>query len=151
MINEKKAKLYCSEDIALIENYHTAIADKEKMWDIHHRKECDEEGRTLFTQKQLIEMNLYYKRPAEELMFVTRSMHWKLHREIRGKGGKIGGKKSSIPVLQFTKDGIFIKEWLSMNEVKRQLGISKGNICWCCKGKVKSAGGFIWKYKNKKA
>ena len=51
MINEKKAKLYCSEDISLIENYQAAIADKEKMWDIHHRRECDDEGRTLFTQK----------------------------------------------------------------------------------------------------
>lgn len=25
-------------------------------------------------------------------------------------------------------------------------GINRGNISQCCKGKLKSAGGFIWKY-----
>ena len=155
MISERYAKLFCSEDISLIENYHEAIADEERMWDIHHRRESDSEGRTLFTKKQLIEMNLYFNRPAAELMFVTRSMHWKLHREQRencGKiGGKIGGKKSaikcSIPILQFTKDGTLIKEWPSLNEAGRQLGISPSSICHCLKGYHKSAGGFVWRYK----
>ena len=64
MINETLAKIYCSEDLSLIENYHQAISDKEKMWDVHHRRECDDEGRTLFTHKQLKEMNLYFNRPA---------------------------------------------------------------------------------------
>ena len=156
MINEKNAKGFCSEDISLIENYHQAITDKEKMWDVHHRRECDDEGRTLFTRKQLKEMNLYYKRPAEELIFVTRSMHSKIHREHRVKVGKtlgkiygnIGGKKKAIPILQFSKDGEFIKEWQSAKEAQRQLGIFQSNICDCCKGKRKTAGGFMWRYKN---
>ena len=163
MINAKCAKIYCSEDISLIENYHIAIADKEKTWDIHHRRECDENGKTLFTHKQLIEMDLYYNRPASELMFVTRSMHLKLHKEMCIKNGKIGGKiggkisgkkngaingkKSSIPILQFSKDGKFIKEWQSLAEASRQLGISQPHICSCCKGQRKSAGGYKWKYK----
>ena len=147
--------MYCSEEISLIENYHQAIADKEKMWDIHHRRECDDEGRTLFTHKQLKKMDLYFNRPASELMFVTRSMHWKIHREIHEKGGKIGGKiggaitgkKTSIPVLQFAKSEEFIKEWPSMAEVQHKLGISQGNICACCKGKRNQAGGYLWTYK----
>ena len=146
MINAYKAKLYCSEDISLIENYHNAIADKEKMWDVHHRRECDSEGRTLFTKKQLIDMGLYVKRPASELVFVTRSMHWKLHREIYEKRGKNPSKieKQSIPIIQLTKSGEFIKEWSSAREAARQLGIS--NICNCLKGRKKSAGGFVWRY-----
>ena len=154
MIKENNAKKYCSEDISLIENYNQAIADKEKMWDIHHRKECDDEGRTLFTHKQLKEMNLYFNRPANELMFVTRSMHWKIHREIHEKSGKIGGKnpagieKRSIPVLQFSKDGTFIKDWPSATEAERQLGIARQNIGSCLKGRYKTAGGFVWRYKN---
>ena len=154
MISEYKAKLYCSEDIALIENYHEAISDQTKMWDIHHRRECDENGITLFTHKQLVEMNLYLNRPASELIFVTRSMHWKLHREMRENGGKIvgkkygaiNGKKRSIPILQFSKDGTLIKEWPSLNEAGRQLGIAQQNICACLKGRYKSAGGFVWRY-----
>lgn len=151
MINENSAKCYCSEDISLIENYHEAIADQTKIWDIHHRRECDSEGRTLFTKKQLIDMGLYFKRPASELMFVTRSMHCKLHREMCGKRGKkngaINGKKHSKPILQFAKDGTFIKEWSSACEAERQLGIPQSSICQCCKGCVKSAGGFVWRYK----
>lgn len=160
MINEKYAKSYCSEDISLIENYQQAIADQTKMWDIHHRRECDSEGRTLFTRKQLKDMNLYFNRPASELIFVTRSMHWKLHRELREKswkngrkigqkiGGKkcgaINGKKRSIPIFQFSKDGTFVKEWPSAREAGRQLGIN--HICECLKGHHKSAGGYVWRY-----
>ena len=159
MINERYAKRYCSEDISLIENYHQAIADADKMWDIHHRRECDDEGRTLFTGKQLIEMSLYFKRPASELIFVTRSMHKKMHREQMKNGGKIGGKiggkktgaingkKRAIPILQFTKEGMFIKEWQSASEAERQLGISHSSIDACLKGILKHAGGFVWKYK----
>ena len=157
MINEYCAKRYCSEDISLIENYHQAIADKERKWEIHHRRECDNEGRTLFTHKQLKEMNLYFDRPAEELIFVTRAMHKKMHREQMKNGGKIGGgneaakkaikEKLSIPILQFSKDMEFIKEWPSIAEAQRLLRISQGNICACCQGKRKQAGGFVWKYK----
>ena len=148
MINEYYAKRFCSEDISLIDNYHQAIADQTKMWDTHHRRECDANGKTLFTKKQLIEMNLYYNRPAAELIFVTRSMHLKLHREMREKGwkiaGKISGKKRSIQILQFTKDGTFVKEWPSLREACRRLGIH--NIWACLKGYRKSAGGYIWRY-----
>ena len=147
MINEKSAKSYCSDDIALIENYHEAIADEERTWDIHHRSECDSEGRTLFTHKQLKEMNLYFNRPASELIFVTRSMHWKLHREKMRNSGKNGGKKRSIPILQFSKDGTFVKEWPSAHEAEHQLGISHSNICHCLKGRYKFAGGFVWRYR----
>ena len=150
MLNEKMAKRYCSEDISLIENYKEAISDEKKMWDIHHRKECDENGRTLFTHKQLIELGLYFKRPASELVFVTRSMHWKLHREkmvnVGKKYGVVNGKKNSIPILQFAKDGTFIKEWTSLSEAERQLGIARSSICQCCKGRLKSVGGFVWRY-----
>lgn len=154
MIKENNAKKYCCEDISLIENYNKAITDKEKMWDIHHRRECDDEGRTLFTHKQLKEMNLYFNRPADELIFVTRSMHWKLHREIHEKCWNIGGKsragieKRSIPVLQFSKDGTFIKDWPSISEASRKLGIARTYICACCKGRCESACGFVWRYKN---
>ena len=89
-------------------------------------------------------MNLYLNRPASELIFVTRSTHRKIHREDRAKGGK----KNSIPILQFSKDGTLIKEWPSTKEVERQLGIAQSNICHCLNWRKKSAGGFIWRYKH---
>ena len=51
------------------------------------------------------------------------------------------------PVIQFSKDGEFIAEYPSTMEAERQTGCNQGHICKCCKGKRKSCGGFIWKYK----
>jgi hypothetical protein len=52
-----------------------------------------------------------------------------------------------MPILQFTEDGKFIREWTSMKEAGNTLQISRGNITSCCKGSYKSAGGFVWRYK----
>lgn len=57
-------------------------------------------------------------------------------------------KKTNKPVEQYTKDGQFVKEYPSAIEAERQTGISSANICTCCKGRLKTAGGYIWKYKN---
>ena len=51
-------------------------------------------------------------------------------------------------ILQFSKDGELIAEYSSIHEAERQTGCNQGNICRCCKGKRKSAGGFIWRYKE---
>ena len=51
-------------------------------------------------------------------------------------------------VLQYSKSGELIAEYPSTHEAERQTGCNHGHICDCCKGKYKSAGGFIWKYKE---
>ncbi len=48
------------------------------------------------------------------------------------------------PILQFDLDGNLIKKWESLMDVNREIGINVGNISSCCKGRYKSAGGFIW-------
>ena len=53
----------------------------------------------------------------------------------------------SKQVAQYDKQTLeLIKIWDSMADVERELGIAQQNISTCCKGKLKSAGGFIWKY-----
>ena len=49
-------------------------------------------------------------------------------------------------VLQYSKDGDFIKEWPYAAAAEKELGIS--SIGLACKGKLKFAGGYIWKYKD---
>jgi hypothetical protein len=66
----------------------------------------------------------------------------------RGGEKRVNGKKSK-PVLQFSKDGDFIREYPSTMEVQRQLGFSQGFVSACCRGKYKQAYGFIWRYKEK--
>jgi len=55
----------------------------------------------------------------------------------------------SIPILQYNKQGIFIKEWASTREASRILKISPSGINGCLikRKHRKSAGGFKWKYK----
>lgn len=49
-------------------------------------------------------------------------------------------------VLQFTKEGLFIREWGCTMDIKRDLGFSQSNISSCCLGKLKTSHGFIWQY-----
>lgn len=51
-------------------------------------------------------------------------------------------------ILQFSKDGIFLAEYSSTIEAEKETGVWHNNISKTCKGKARTAGGFIWKYKN---
>ena len=51
-------------------------------------------------------------------------------------------------VLQFSKDGYFIKEYSSLVEAAYLNNYSFGNISSCCRGKTKTAYGYIWKFKE---
>ena len=57
-------------------------------------------------------------------------------------------KKLSKVVLQFTLEGILVKEYASTKQVARETGFSQSNICGCCNGKYKQMYGYKWKYKG---
>lgn len=79
-----KYKRYCKE-IYNIENYEKAKTDNFVGWCIHHRLEThtsDGEKRLVdITRNELIALNMYYHRPAEELIFLTKSEHISLHKK----------------------------------------------------------------------
>lgn len=54
-------------------------------------------------------------------------------------------------VCQYTKTGEFVKEFFSIREAERSTGIGTSNISNVCNGRYgyKTAGGFIWKWKEK--
>lgn len=63
--------------------------------------------------------------------------------------GMFGDKHpNSKKVEQYDKDYNFIKEYSCAREAMRELLISNTNISACARGRVKSAGGFIWKYSS---
>jgi hypothetical protein len=57
--------------------------------------------------------------------------------------------KLSKKVYQYTKDGAFVKEWVSLSEIQRVLGFNIGGISYCCNGKRKQAYDFVWSYTPK--
>ena len=72
-----------------------------------------------------------------------------------GGDGGLGIKHSeewkkilSKPVLQFSLAGEFLNEYPSIKEAAVKTGIIKQNISSNLTGKYKTAGGFIWKYKD---
>jgi hypothetical protein len=51
-------------------------------------------------------------------------------------------------ILQYTKDMELIAVWDSLKEAAKQLNIGDSNICSCCAGRLKTSGGYIWRYKE---
>lgn len=51
----------------------------------------------------------------------------------------------SIPVIQYSFEGEFIKIWKSSLEAATELKLSTGSICDCIKGNVSHSGSFIWR------
>ena len=61
----------------------------------------------------------------------------------RGKGKESHRARA---VCQYSLDGKFIKRWDCIADAERELKLRKNNISTCCRGKRKTAHGFIWKY-----
>lgn len=74
-----------------------------------------------------------------------------IEKETQVKPTKRVNKLTSKPVLQYSLDGEFIKEWDSIYAASESIsGVkgSYGNIYKCCKAKTKTAYGFVWRYKS---
>ena len=79
MIRIASAKSFCRDDYTKIENYKEAVNDNTQTWELHHRNEFTFDGKFAHTAKELKEMNMYFKRPANELIFLTPSEHRRMH------------------------------------------------------------------------
>ena len=54
----------------------------------------------------------------------------------------------SKSVIQYTLDGVFVREWKSIAEIGREKGYDTSYISKCCRGIYKTSHNFIWKYKD---
>lgn len=67
------------------------------------------------------------------------------HKQLFKDGYKHPNTKA---IIQYTKDGEFVKEWISAAEVQRETGFQSRAIVHCLKGRYKTSCGYIWRYKN---
>ena len=58
-------------------------------------------------------------------------------------------KQMEKHIIQYTKDGVFVREWKSASQVKAECGFHQGHISEVCLHKRKSANGYVWEFKNK--
>ena len=57
-------------------------------------------------------------------------------------------KREERSVLQIAKDGTIVNEFKNAMEAERETCVCNGSIYKCLSNERKSAGGFIWKYKE---
>lgn len=57
-------------------------------------------------------------------------------------------KANYKPILMFDKKNNLIQQFKCIKDAETKLKINNSNISQCCRGKRKTAGGFIWKYKE---
>lgn len=55
-------------------------------------------------------------------------------------------KTMGIPVEQYDKEGNLLEVYISAGEAGRATGVDQSHITKCCKGKLKTVGGYVWKY-----
>lgn len=74
---------YCCESYESIENYEEAVNDTEKIWVCHHRLETHNPDGTRRSVRLSVDdlklWDLYYNRPANELIYLTKAEHRRIH------------------------------------------------------------------------
>lgn len=124
MINLKNVKGYC-KDYTKIENYKEAVADTTQIWDCHHKLELVKTGAVVdTTKKDLIDWGIYYNRPADELIFLTRADHYILHNKGKSHKGKPHSEEWKREHSEAMKGRTFSEE------AKRMMSAAKKGKHW---------------------
>lgn len=121
---------------------------------------CLKEDLIKYEQKFMDELSPYFN----ECRVAGSQLGFKHSKEtiekLKGNKNTLGFKHSeefkqgvsrakSIPIIQYDKQGNFIREWDSATKASKELLISRNHVSRCCRGvKYKFVGGFIWKQKQ---
>lgn len=119
-----KFEKFC-KDYEKIENYEKAKKDNFKGWCCHHRKGVD------IPTEELQVLDMYYNRPPEELIFLTRSEHITLH----NKGntyfkGKYHSEETKKKLSELKKGNKYALGNRLSEETRKKIGMAKKGTRW---------------------
>lgn len=75
----EQSQFVMNKKLEQIENYELAKADDFKGWVIHHRIELHSDCSLRYSVESLIKLDLYYNRPPNELIWLKRNEHARMH------------------------------------------------------------------------
>lgn len=93
-----------------------------------------------------ISMSIIQQELHKEVKTLSGNFYWSYEKEIKEvKNYKNLGKAKEV--YQYDLKGKFINSYSSAGEAARSLGVKNhSHISECCRGKIKSYKGFIWRY-----
>ena len=161
---QKAIKLYRNKSLTLREVANLCditpqhllklVRDAEKRGELvkHRNPEIQERDRSpKFTDAELEQIAVdYYENGLCKRELIEK---WGIHpmqlQRVRNMfGDKYSKKTERKPVQQFDKYGNFIAEFPNGHQASLETGANYTSLNLCCNGKLKSAGGFVWKFKE---
>ena len=71
---------------------------------------------------------------------------WRYYNGDNSNISPIHRSTNAKSVVQYSINGELVKEFSSIKEAQIFTGILRSEICSCCKYRVKTAGGYVWRY-----
>lgn len=71
-------------------------------------------------------------------------------RTARMVKAQMNDPRKSRVIVRMSRAGEVLEEYPSLKEAQRSTGVRRSNIAACANGRKKTAGGFIWKYGDRK-
>lgn len=141
-----------SEEEALLKERETELDLRNKGYILANIAECGVKAGTTgmkHSEESKQKMSEYWKQYYNENPSPNKGK--KMSKESCEKKSKSMLGIMNKPILQYDLQDNFIKEWSSILEAYLSLNkkITNGCINLACKGKIKTAFGYKWKYKNK--
>lgn len=111
---------------------------------VHHKNfdRLDNRPENLIVLSANEHQKLHYKTSPDTFKKPTKKRSASISKALKGKPQPWNRK----PIIQLSLDGSVIKRWDSAREIQDTLGYDPSNISSCCKGRLKTAYGSIWKF-----
>ena len=153
-----KSGIYCIENLKNGKKYIGQSYNIDYRWNEHKRRlitqrHTNKHLQASFNKYGIENFKFYVIEYCKEDKLNEREIYWiSYYNTYLGDGynytlGGEGSRKIHI-VLQFDLNGNLIKEWRNGYAASQELSISVGAIYGCCVHRYKSAGGYIWMYKE---
>ena len=94
------------------------------------------------------EDNLFWGTHTDNMQDMWKKWRAKNHFQLNHPRNWWAKNHNCKPVIQYSKEWVFIKRWESASIVELNKWINSASIAKCCKWTRKTAGGFKWAYTN---